>query len=132
MTDISAVLHDLARSRRESSRREARELLRAVTIATAGEIAWDDEAGEDWATVMIGRSIAAYVLMLAPLVIVQEAHLENLRAVAGDSAAIISVRDMDEDVFRADRHALDALFGDRAGDLDASQFSATDLWFHSI
>ena len=132
MIDISNVLIEAGQLRRSRSSTESEKLLGTVNEAINGQVCWDEAAGEDWATVMVGESIAAHVLMLAPLVVVRETDLAKVRAAAGDDAAVIAVPDMDQTILRADRRALDELFGERVGELEASQFSATDLWFHSI
>ena len=132
MIDISQLILDAAGRRRDRASVESALLLRAVGGAVNGRVSWDEAAGEDWATVLDAESIAAYVFMLAPLVVVRQRDLGRVRAAVGDDPVVVSVRDMDEETIRADRRALSELFGERVGDLDAARFSATDLWFHSI
>ncbi|MER6533992.1 hypothetical protein ABT215_09295 [Streptomyces sp900105755] len=108
----------------------------AVAIAdnlarSAGAVVdWDDEADEEWLSVLLQDVRVAMVSTRLRLVV----SVTGLPDVPSPDAEVISVPSFDDPVIRCDTAVLGQVFGSEGIShiLNAGNFSANDLWFATV
>ena len=134
MIDITAALRSFNRRKQGWPRERTREIATAIHTQTGGEIAWDDEAGECWARIIVEDKTVVMICACGPLLILKEglvlpAGLEKL------AIPEITVTFLEERILRCDKEVIiaafkDSTFNDRV--ISTDQFSADELWFVTV
>jgi hypothetical protein len=132
MLDISEDLLKAASMRSEWTRDQGRLLALTLSdsIPDAG-LDWDEDAGEEWARILVEEDVAALVRIRIPLVIVVRQEARRIGGEIGDAAILIVVDDMDALNLSAQEDSLLMAFPERelSANLDPEEFSSSDLWF---
>lgn len=126
--DIGDILANSAMA--PSKRGEARSLLEWLSASVEGAKAdWDEEAGEDWARVLVGTQVVAFVWMRAPLAIVSSVPESVLSGLAERQVAVAQVPDMGSACLCVERRSCVTQFAGRpiSDVFNHECFSAEDL-----
>ncbi|WP_020392518.1 hypothetical protein [Kribbella catacumbae] len=97
-----------------------------------GALDWDEDAGEEWLSVLTdGIRVAALSARLRLVLTIEGVPLES---VAGQDVIAIVVPSFDDPILRSDLSALANAFGGEQmfRTLDTEKFSANDLWFATV
>jgi hypothetical protein len=134
MIDVTADLRSFNERKQGWPRERTREIATAIHAQTGGEIAWDDEAGECWARIIVEDKTVVMICACGPLLILKE----GLALPAGlEKLAIpeITVTSFKERILRCDKEVITAAFkGSAFNDrvISTDQFSADELWFVTV
>ena len=135
MIDIAPFLSRYSRDKatwNETTSLRAAELIASLADA---EIDWDDDAGEEWSSVLTAERAIAYVSMVGPLVFIVEDVAMSLDEVSERSLNAVPIPSLDASVLQCEERALTEAFGPTAVGsraVDPACFSAQDLWFATI
>ena len=113
---------------------ESRQLLMWLAAQIEGSTTdWDEGAGENWARVLVGSDVVAFLFMKAPLDIVSNVPEGVFVTLALREVTVFRVGHMDVQALRSDRAAIVQLAGRPLSDhFDHEQFSAEDLVWATI
>ncbi|WP_327313996.1 hypothetical protein [Streptomyces sp. NBC_01235] len=133
MIDISDVLGRLAGHSAAWSEEAAVETAGNLARSVGAVVDWDDEAGEEWLSVLLQGVRVAMVSTRLPLV-VSVVELSARPEIPSPDGRVISVPSFDDPVIRCDIAVLGQAFGGEGQfrTLNAESFSANDLWFATV
>ena len=97
----------------------------------SGKTDWDEEAGENWARVLVNAEVACLLSVNCPLVIVLDRYLP---AIAGcvSNAVVVSVDSMETRAYAASRESARRLRGAEPDEIDFAGFSMEELWWATV
>lgn len=107
----------------------ARRVLQRLAVQTEGAtVDWDEGAGENWARVLVGTRVRAFVWMKGRLVIAAAVPEDVVAELHRERIVVLQVPDMDSECFCADRSAITGFAGRPISEaLNEAQFSAEEL-----
>ena len=125
--DISDVLSDVASHVWDRVR--ARDVLELTSARIEGSTTdWDEAAGEDWARLICGRHVVAFIWTRGPLAIISDAAASALTDLTQQKVSIVRVPDTDSQCLMSTRSSVEKFAGRPVSPvLNNAQFSAEDL-----
>lgn len=135
MKNLSDVFALASRLKRDRLSADTDALVHRINDAVSGRIDWDLGAGENWASIIVGDDLAAYVYALAPLILCLDPYAPAVQSHSRSGTCVVVVSDIDSEELCASEESLLALFGRdfaEREDLVPEHFAASDLWFSTI
>lgn len=129
--DLSRHFYAATRGRPQWTRDRARSLAESVTASLPNaQLDWDEDAGEDWARVVVDQWVVALVRIPIPLLLVLRAEARDLSAMDPE-VVVVPLDDMDSPDLRASTECILDAFPERepSPTLNPGAFSAMDLWY---
>jgi hypothetical protein len=135
MTDITRAAESLAAGRPGWRPERGTDVGHQLAGRVAGELEWDDGAGENWSRVIVNRQAAvALIYMRGPLLIVLARIAAEVADITTEWPTIV-VPALDDEILSCDPQVLRTAFGDQVTHetlVNAERFSASDLWYATV
>ncbi|MFF0202138.1 hypothetical protein [Streptomyces sp. NPDC005017] len=111
----------------------ALEIADYLARSLGGVVDWDNEADEEWLSVLVRDTRVAMVSATLRLIVAEERTSGNLQALA-QGGAVILVPSFDAPVMHCEITVLGRAFGEerKLRELELETFSANDLWFATV
>lgn len=95
---------------------------------------WDQDAGECWVRFLRKNEVFIYVRVDMPVVIILSTYASKIESILSRWIVIISVPDMDAQLFFLDRSKIGQFFPDTiwSSEVDPSLFSIDELWYTTV
>ncbi|MFF2628230.1 hypothetical protein ACFVUN_20980 [Kitasatospora griseola] len=102
---------------------------REAALVLAAKVDWDDDAGEDWVSLLVRGVQVLMISAKVPLAVSLEGSCWEPVGIE-----VVSVPSFEAPLLRCEFAVLSEVLGDgrAALALDADRFSANDLWFATI
>jgi hypothetical protein len=112
---------------------QIRQVLECVgRTAPSGKIELDEEAGENWARVVLGSSVVCLLSVKCPLAIVIEQYLPRFSECVSN-VIVVSVRAMESEDYTASHETVRRLRGaEPPVEFNPRRFSMDQLWWATV
>ncbi|MET7652840.1 hypothetical protein [Streptomyces sp. NPDC005486] len=133
MIDISDVLARLGDQPVTWTEEVAVGVADDLARSVGGVVDWDDEADEEWLSVLLRDTRVAMVSTTLRLIVAVERMVGDIQVIARGGTAIL-VPSFDAPVMQCEIDILGRTFGgeDKFRELGLETFSANDLWFATV